>query len=761
MTLDRVVIDMRAHMWEHGQLYVALSRVTDPKNLLVLLPDSADPDNQIIHYKVFKEISHLVLQIENQIQVQYDDYLKQKLSATDLNQTINLTLNPVFSDIPKILDQIQDVQSPPPPHPEEEEVNDPDLDEKLVDPSHVLHLLFKDVTLETNYFAAALYFCFAFKEIRDILADEEKTKKFDKIQPLHLLFDAWINAKEPDFDFIIKNFTLGHFPFKADQSVEEIIDTLIAAYNSLNCSIKLQTSFYEALASLKNWICKKTTENDTNCLSLSYAANYSSLQEILEKSLLLSHIEERTDHLMNKFSMDVEERTEIVQAEQYLLIKIQKPFDCKQMLLNINLSFKTMIDISKFAIVAALFARVVPEAPIHYVTAFRFGYKCYIYDDHVIRPIRIDDFQLLTVKSTNLFLIYALFESGELVWNDLHDSQNVSSAEDIIGSGNENLSDADDDIQLKSNDTKSDQIDNPTRSVQTTTIPVHLPPGLSNPFCACFFNATVQALISFNEVKFALEKKNFTHELLLQLMADLLKIPDSVLILNPIKTMESYQIDYHVQQDASEILFKILSIWDHSFQDLNICQITHQTYFLKDDGSVIGHVSVDQIRMMYVLTDDQNDQNLQNMVSQSCYATEILSHNVNASDINLTKIDRLIDFPVSLPIFVQLFRNINDQTEKIQKHVTFPLQLQVVNLLEQVHYYQLMAVIFHRGTLQKGHYVTIAKRNDQWFEFNDARVSVSSEEKLLNFGVKKADQFISFTPYGFMYQALESSQDSE
>jgi hypothetical protein len=42
MTLDRAVIDLRTNFWEHGQLYVALSRVTQPVNLCFLLPFSSD-----------------------------------------------------------------------------------------------------------------------------------------------------------------------------------------------------------------------------------------------------------------------------------------------------------------------------------------------------------------------------------------------------------------------------------------------------------------------------------------------------------------------------------------------------------------------------------------------------------------------------------------------------------------------------------------------------------------------------------------------
>jgi hypothetical protein len=39
VTLDSAVVDLRGLFWEYGQFYVALSRVRDPRNLCVLLPN--------------------------------------------------------------------------------------------------------------------------------------------------------------------------------------------------------------------------------------------------------------------------------------------------------------------------------------------------------------------------------------------------------------------------------------------------------------------------------------------------------------------------------------------------------------------------------------------------------------------------------------------------------------------------------------------------------------------------------------------------
>jgi hypothetical protein len=44
MTLNRAVVDLRVPFWQHGQFYVALSRVTDPRNLCILLPDEQEQE---------------------------------------------------------------------------------------------------------------------------------------------------------------------------------------------------------------------------------------------------------------------------------------------------------------------------------------------------------------------------------------------------------------------------------------------------------------------------------------------------------------------------------------------------------------------------------------------------------------------------------------------------------------------------------------------------------------------------------------------
>lgn len=66
MTLDRVVVDLRSDFWEHGQLYVVLSRVRDPSKICILLPQNETENDDKIKPVSDKEIVDLVCSIENQ-----------------------------------------------------------------------------------------------------------------------------------------------------------------------------------------------------------------------------------------------------------------------------------------------------------------------------------------------------------------------------------------------------------------------------------------------------------------------------------------------------------------------------------------------------------------------------------------------------------------------------------------------------------------------------------------------------------------------
>lgn len=65
LTLNKVIVDMRSLFWEHGQLYVALSRIKNPQNLCILLPDQEREGDCLIKPISESAIVSLVNSIEN------------------------------------------------------------------------------------------------------------------------------------------------------------------------------------------------------------------------------------------------------------------------------------------------------------------------------------------------------------------------------------------------------------------------------------------------------------------------------------------------------------------------------------------------------------------------------------------------------------------------------------------------------------------------------------------------------------------------
>lgn len=64
-SLARVVVDLRRSFWEHGQLYVAVSRVRDPGGLMVLLPrgDAAMTIKPVADARVVQQVLDMEAQL--------------------------------------------------------------------------------------------------------------------------------------------------------------------------------------------------------------------------------------------------------------------------------------------------------------------------------------------------------------------------------------------------------------------------------------------------------------------------------------------------------------------------------------------------------------------------------------------------------------------------------------------------------------------------------------------------------------------------
>ena len=65
-------------------------------------------------------------------------------------------------------------------------------------------------------------------------------------------------------------------------------------------------------------------------------------------------------------------------------------------------------------------------------------------------------------------------------------------------------------------------------------------------------------------------------------------------------------------------------------------------------------------------------------------------------------------------------------------------------------WYDLTSVIVHIGKMDAGHYICYCRRDDQWFKFDDNKVTLAAEAQVLD-----ADPYLLF----YTIRSLGSSQD--
>ena len=87
-----------------------------------------------------------------------------------------------------------------------------------------------------------------------------------------------------------------------------------------------------------------------------------------------------------------------------------------------------------------------------------------------------------------------------------------------------------------------------------------------------------------------------------------------------------------------------------------------------------------------------------------------------------------------LTLHLKRFRFKNNSRQKIDSHISFPLELDmnpyISNQIEgQI--YSLYGVIVHRGSAGSGHYIAYIKHENRWFEMNDRKATLVDSSEVL------------------------------
>ena len=103
--------------------------------------------------------------------------------------------------------------------------------------------------------------------------------------------------------------------------------------------------------------------------------------------------------------------------------------------------------------------------------------------------------------------------------------------------------------------------------------------------------------------------------------------------------------------------------------------------------------------------------------------------------VNPSKVDAKLNFPLQLDMLPYTSRAHRHKKKGLSGGVE-PIDVDPSNPSTPLHarspgWYDLSAVVVHLGKINAGHYVCYCRRNDQWFKFDDNKVTLASEAQVL------------------------------
>lgn len=239
------------------------------------------------------------------------------------------------------------------------------------------------------------------------------------------------------------------------------------------------------------------------------------------------------------------------------------------------------------------------------------------------------------------------------------------------------------------------------------------PYGMYNSGIICYFNSAMQALIS---------SKHFM---------DMIKSNDNVIsdeIIKHTQNKDSYNLNIfnafmakknnsfgYNQEDAGEFITLLLEMYRHPFVYTYICDLfcihCRKTKSLPPDKNIFFYTSPSHIENN-TISGNNMIANIKNNYSK-CFGVQCTV----CGSGKIVKTNRISEISEIILISIQPDFD-KKEICNYDSYITFDSG-------SDRNIYRLIAVIYHSGGKESGHYYSKCLRGDKWYEFNDMQVSLT------------------------------------